>query len=206
MAMFSTVLDWIQGLPDPAMLVATGLLVAAEGVVGLGLVVPGEAALLLASATVKSPGDFLSLWMTATVCSVVGNVIGFELGRRAGPALRETRLVRKHGAQRWDRATELLRRHGTWAVFFGRLMPFVRSFVPPVAGAAGLSYLTFLPAVVTGAACATALPILFGIGVVAGLDDTGDVVTIVLATLLVGFVVVQMIRLLRRRKRVMRSR
>ena len=201
MGMFSSVLDWLQGLPDPALLAVTGLLVAGEGVVGLGLVVPGEAALLIASAGVNTPGDFLSLWATATVSSIAGNVIGFTLGRHAGPALRNTKLIRNHGAQRWDRATALLRRHGTWAVFFGRLMPFVRSFVPAVAGAAGMSYFTFLPAVAAGAACATALPILFSMGVVAGVKDAGDVVTIVLATLFVAVVVVQVIRVLRKSAR-----
>ena len=199
MALFSGVLDWIQGLPDPALLSATGMLVMAEGIVGLGLVVPGEAALLIASAGVNSPADFLRLWATATVCSVVGNLIGFEVGRRAGPALRDTKLIRNRGAERWDRAADLLRRRGTWAVFFGRLMPFVRSFVPAVAGAAGMSHFTFLPAVAAGAACATALPILFSMGFVAGVKDTGDVVTIVLATLLVAVIVVQVIRALRKK-------
>jgi membrane-associated protein len=186
---FSNVLDWLQELPDPALLGATGMLVVGEAIVGLGFVIPGEAALLIASATVGSVADFLVLWVVVTICSVVGNVIGFEIGRRLGPALRETGLVQRHGAERWDRATRMLRKHGAWAVFVGRLTPFVRSFVPAVAGAAGMSYRLFLPAVSAGAACASALPILFGIGVVAGVKSIGGVIFIVVA-LLVAIVVI----------------
>jgi membrane protein DedA with SNARE-associated domain len=177
-------LDWLQALPAPALLGATGLLVVGEAIVGLGFVIPGEAALLIASATVESARDFLTLWTVATVCAVVGNVIGFELGRRSGPPLRDTRLIKRHGAERWDRATSMLRERGTWAVFVGRLIPFVRSFVPAVAGAAGMSYRMFLPAISAGAACSSALPILFSVGVIAGVKNAGSEVLIVGAVLL----------------------
>jgi len=177
-------LDWLQALPTPALLGATGLLVVGEAIVGLGLFIPGEAALLMASATVGSAPDFLTLWTVATICAVVGNVIGFELGRRSGPPLRNTRLIKRHGAERWDRATSLLRERGTWAVFVGRLIPFVRSFVPAVAGAAGMSYRMFLPAVSAGAACSSALPILFAVGVLAGVKNADGGVLITVAALL----------------------
>ena len=195
-------LDWLQSLPAPALLGATGLLVVGEAIVGLGFVIPGEAALLIASATVESTRDFLTLWTVATACAVVGNVIGFELGRRSGPPLRDTRLIKRHGAEPWDRATSMLRERGTWAVFVGRLIPFVRSFVPAVAGAAGMSYRMFLPAVSAGAACSSALPILFSVGIIAGLKSTGGVVLIVVAALLaLALVVVLRIRRVKARAR-----
>jgi len=196
----SDVLDWLQSLPQPGMLAGTGVLVAGEGIVGLGFVLPGEAALLLASATVNSVPDFLALWAVATICSILGNVIGFELGRRLGPALRETKLVRKHGAERWDRATSMVRERGAWAVFVGRLVPFVRSFVPAVAGGANMPFHRFLPAVAAGAAGATALPILFAIGVVAGVKSANDVVLIGIACLLAALVVAVVVRKHRKKR------
>jgi len=176
-------LDWLRELPASALLGATGVLVVGEAIVGLGLLVPGEAALLIASASVESGSDFLTLWTVATICAVAGNVIGFELGRRSGPPLRDSRLIKKHG-ERWDRATSMLRERGTWALFFGRLVPFVRSFVPAVAGAAGMSYRMFLPVVSAGAACATALPIVFGAGIIAGVKDADGAVLVVVGLLL----------------------
>jgi len=195
----SNVLNWLQSLPEPALLASTGILVLGEAIIGLGLVIPGEAALLIASATVGSVPEFFVLWAVAAVGALAGNVIGFELGRRMGTALRETKLVRKHGAQAWDKAAGMVREHGTWAVFVGRLIPFVRSFVPAVAGAAHMPYRAFLPPVAVGAACSTALPILFGVGVAAGVKSASDVSILVIAGLLVALMVILMIR--KRRKK-----
>ncbi|MEV7914086.1 DedA family protein [Streptomyces griseus] len=170
---FSELLEGLQSMSGPALLAGTGALVIGEAIVGLGFVIPGEAALLLASATVDSIQDFLVLWLVATICSLIGNIIGFEMGRRVGPSLRSTRLIHKYGGERWDKAANLLNRKGKSAVFVGRLIPLIRSFVPAVAGAAGIPYRTFLPAVSAAAALATALPILFAIGVVAGARSLG---------------------------------
>jgi membrane-associated protein len=194
----SNVLDWLQSLPEPAMLAGTGVLVLGESIIGLGFFIPGEAALLIASATVDSVPEFFLLWAVVSVGALAGNVIGFELGRRMGAALRETGLVRKRGAQAWDKAAGMVRAHGMWAVFVGRLIPFVRSFVPAVAGAAHMSYREFLPPIAAGAACSTALPLLFGLGVAAGVKSAGDVGVLVVAGLLAVLMVVLVIR--KRRK------
>jgi len=199
MALLSTVLDWLQTLPEPALLAGTGVLMAGESIVGLGFLIPGEAALLIASATVDSVPSFVLLWTVTTVGALLGNVIGFALGRRMGSALRETRLVRKHGAQGWDRSTAMLRKHGAWAVFFGRLIPFARSFVPAVAGSAAMSFRAFLPPVAAGAACATALPILFGAAVGAGVKHAENIVVIVIAGVVLAVLVMAVVRSRRRK-------
>ena len=199
MALLSTVLDWLQTLPKPALLAGTGVLMAGESVVGLGFLIPGEAALLIAAATVDSVPSFLLLWTVTTVGALVGNVIGFALGRRMGSALRESRLIRKRGAQGWDRSTALLRKHGVWAVFFGRLIPFVRSFVPAVAGTADLPFRAFLPAATAGAAVATALPILFGAAVGAGVKHAETIIVILVAAVLLALVVNAVVRARRKK-------
>jgi len=196
---FSNVLDWLQALPGPGLLAGTGLLLMGEGIVGF--VVPGNAALLVAAAAVGSVTDFLVLWAVAVACSVAGNVVGFEIGRRAGPALRDTRFIRKHGTERWDRAAGLLRNHGSGAVFVGRVIPFVRDVVPTAAGAAGVPYRMFLVSVSAGAAVATALPILFVVAVARGMRSTGTVAGATAAGILVVLVVA-----LKWRKRRSRSR
>lgn len=190
------VLAWLQELPGNAIVAGTGLLVLGEGIIGVGFLLPGEAALLLAAAAVESIPGFFLLWITAVVCSVAGNVVGFELGRRVGPPLRDTRLVRKRGAERWDKATIMLQKHGAWAVFTGRVIPFVRNVVPPVAGAGGISYRMFLPAVTAGAAIATALPILFAMAIAQGAREAGA--GIIIAVLLTAGVAVFVIRRRRR--------
>ncbi|WP_370880422.1 DedA family protein [Streptomyces aurantiacus] len=90
------------------------------------------------------------------------------MGRRLGPAARETKIIQKHGTETWDKAADMLRKNGTWAVFAGRVIPVVRIFLPPVAGAA----------------CQTAISILLGIGVFAGVKSADSRVLIAAGLLL----------------------
>ncbi|GAA4418225.1 DedA family protein [Actinokineospora soli] len=162
MALLTDVLTWLQGLPQPALVAATGGLVLAECTIGLGFIAPGEGGLLIAATTVNSATRFLILWGVVTVCAGIGDSIGYAIGRRFGPKLRETKLIRKYGIDGWDKATDILRRRGAWAVFFARFLPVVRTLTPAAAGTSGLPYRKFLPAVVAGAACWSALHIALG--------------------------------------------
>ncbi|WP_434444220.1 DedA family protein [Lentzea sp. E54] len=166
MSFLTDALEGLAGLPQPAVLAVTGALTLAECTLGVGFLAPGESALLLASTTVTSVPRFLVMWLVVTVCAVAGDSIGYYLGRRFGDRLRESKVVRKVGQQHWDKAGELLRRRGAWAVFFARFMPVVRTLVPASAGASKLEYRRFLPASIAGAVCWSALHI--GIGSAAG--------------------------------------
>jgi membrane-associated protein len=195
----SNVLGWLQSLPEAAMLAGAGVIALGEGIIGVGFLLPGEATLLLLAATVDSVPEFLLMWAVVTAGALVGNVIGFELGRRVGAPLRNTRLIHKYGGDGWDRAAALIRKRGRSAVFVGRLMPLVRSFVPTVAGTAHMTYREFLPPVALGAACSTALPLLVGIGIAAGLKNANNLMLIILGGLLLVVVAVIVIRKLRQR-------
>lgn len=166
MALLTDALEGLAGLPQPAVLAVTGALTLAECTLGVGFIAPGESALLLASTTVTSVPRFLVMWLVVSVCAVVGDSIGYYLGRRYGDRLRDSKVVRKLGQEHWDKAGELLRRRGAWAVFFARFMPVVRTLVPASAGASKLEYRRFLPASIAGAVCWSALHI--GIGSAAG--------------------------------------
>ena len=66
------------------------------------------------------------------------------------------------GAEGWDRATELVREHGAWAVVVARFLPVVRAMVPPVAGASRMPYRVFAPASLAGAAVQSAVLVTAG--------------------------------------------
>ncbi|WP_086663660.1 DedA family protein [Lentzea kentuckyensis] len=193
------IVDWLQSLPAPGLVAGAGVIALAESTVGVGFFMPGQAAMMIASASVGSVPGFLALWAVVTVGALVGNVIGFELGRRVGPAVRETKLIRKYAAGAWDKAVALLERHGRRAVFIGRLTPtgLVNSVVPVVAGAARMSYGTFLPPLVAGAVCSTGLILLVGAGIAASLKNVSDIVLIVGGSVLV---LVATIVIIKRRK------
>lgn len=165
-ALLTDVLEWLQALPQPALVGATGTLVFAECTIGLGFIAPGEAGLLIAATTVDGPARFLILWAVVTVCAGLGDSVGYAIGRRFGPALRETRVIQRYGVAGWDKATGILRRRGALAVFFARFLPVVRTLTPAAAGTSGLPFRKFLPAVVAGAACWSAMHI--GIGAALG--------------------------------------
>ncbi|WP_026454844.1 DedA family protein [Saccharomonospora iraqiensis] len=160
--MVTEFLDWLQSLPQPALVGATGVLVLLECTVGLGFIAPGESGLLIAATTATTMPRFLVLWAVVTVAAGIGDSIGYALGRRYGPRLRETRLVQRYGGDAWDRACTILHRRGVWAVFFARFLPVVRTLTPAAAGTAGLPYRRFLPAVVAGAASWSLLHISLG--------------------------------------------
>ncbi len=125
--------------------VLLGLVTALEAAAFLGLFVPGESALLFAG-VLASRGDLdLAVAMTvAAAGAVVGDSIGYEVGRHGGERLRSTRLGHKVGAERWDRARDFVRRHGGVSVLLGRWIGVLRALVPAVVGDSRMPYRRFL--------------------------------------------------------------
>jgi membrane-associated protein len=204
-ALLTDVLEWLQALPQPALVGATGGLVFAECTIGLGFIAPGEGGLLIAATTVDSVQRFLLLWAVVTVCAGLGDSIGFAIGRRFGPRLRHTRLIQRYGAEGWDKATDILRRRGPWAVYFARFLPVVRTLMPAAAGTSGLPYRKFFPAVLAGAACWSAMHIAIGAALgeaakrIEGLITTGG--TYVVAGLALAVLATIVIRKRRKARR-----
>ena len=81
----------------------------------------------------------------ATVGSVAGAVVGYYIGAWGGRPLldRYGRYV-GIGADDLDRADHWFERWGNWAVFFGRMVPLVRTFVSYPAGISRMSMPRFL--------------------------------------------------------------
>ena len=117
------------------------LLTAAETSAFFGVLMPGESLILVAGA-LAARGDLDPVALSAVVvaAAVIGDSTGYALGRwfERRPGADRTR-------QRTARARGFLQRRGGPAVFAGRFVGFVRSFVPFAAGGAGLPYRRFLP-------------------------------------------------------------
>jgi undecaprenyl-diphosphatase len=76
---------------------------------------------------------------------VVGDSIGYQIGRLFGEPLKHSRLGRRVGEQRWAKAEAYLRERGGRAVFLGRFIGVLRALVPALAGMSRMPYRTFLP-------------------------------------------------------------
>ena len=149
--MIAGLLERLADLAAPWGYVVVGVLTLLEASAMVGLVVPGEAALLVGG-FLASQGK-ASVWVmmaVGAVGAVVGDSIGYEIGRHLGPTLRRSRLGRWVGDERWDRAEGYLAHHGGRAVFFGRFVGVLRAMVPTLAGLSRMPYRTFLPWNVAG--------------------------------------------------------
>ncbi|WP_019853744.1 DedA family protein [Actinopolyspora mortivallis] len=152
MSLFSDALDTLSALPAGLLLVVAGAMAFAESGLGVGMVLPGETMVLFSSAAADSRALLAGLLLVVTLTGSAGDHIGYLLGRRYGPALRFTSMVRRMGVQRWDQAMAALDRHGARAIFVTRLVPVVRTFAPAAAGVSGVRYNRFLPASLCAAA------------------------------------------------------
>jgi membrane protein DedA with SNARE-associated domain len=176
-------LDYLQrighGVGAWLYLIAGGLAFA-EAAIMIGMVLPGESALLVAGYAAHQ--GWISLWVMVVVaisCAIVGDSVGYEVGRRFGPRVRASRFGMKVGERRWDAVDRFLHRHGGKSVLLGRMTALLRALVPGMAGMSRMPYLrTFLPWNVTGGVLWGGGCVLLGYGFAASLDKVARVLSI----------------------------
>jgi len=130
--------------------------------------------------------------IAATVGSLAGAWLWYELGRRVGER-RLRRWVDSHGA--WltlsaddvDRAQQWFQRHGRVAVLLGRVVPGVRTFVSLPAGFARMPRWAFLLNSVLGTAIWTGALAYAGVLLQANYQQVGDYINVITNVLLAGF-------------------
>ncbi|MEQ4207628.1 DedA family protein [Actinopolymorpha sp. B9G3] len=129
----------------PGVLVAlTVLAVSLETSLFVGLLVPGDVVLLVAGATVTTPGEFVAVVVAGIAGALVGEATGYALGRRYGTRLRHSRLGQRLGERRWIRTGRALDRWGGRAIVTARFTPVVHAMLPVVAGTLGYPIGRFL--------------------------------------------------------------
>jgi membrane protein DedA with SNARE-associated domain len=143
--------DWLATIP-PLAVAAVVLLVI--GLESMGIPLPGE--LTLVSAALLAASGVFSPWYVAVGAAtgaIVGDSIGYTIGRRGGRPLLERlgRRFPKHlGPPHLARAERTFAKWGMWAVFFGRFVALLRILAGPLAGALKMRYGRFLFANASG--------------------------------------------------------
>lgn len=134
----------VLGLRGPVVYLAVGLFTWAEAPFFLGLVTPGEMA-MAAGGVLASRGQAAVAWVGAAAAAgtVVGNAMGFWLGRRWGERLLELRPLRRL-RKPMETTKVFFAKRGEWAIVAGRFASYLRIFVPFLAGASGMSARRFL--------------------------------------------------------------
>lgn len=117
----------------------------------LAFFLPGDS-LLFTTGVMANPDSpiFLidqPLWLlcvTISIAAVVGDQVGFLIGRKAGPAIFSRPDSRFFKQEYLRRAEDFFTRYGGRTIFLARFVPVVRTAAPLVAGASGWNYADFV--------------------------------------------------------------
>ena len=184
--------------------VIAGALCFAEAAILVGMVIPGETALLVAGVFCNPRYGTLNLTVMiviAVVCAIGGDSVGYEFGRKYGPALRRSRLGRWVGEQRWSTVDAFIHRHGGKAVFLGRLTALMRALMPSMAGMSGMRYPTFLKWNAIGGLIWAPGCVLLGYAFASALDIVGETLTWAPLAILAVVIAVAVFVHIRRKRR-----
>jgi membrane-associated protein len=136
-----------------------GVIVFFETGVLFAFFLPGDSILFSAGlvAAANSNVNILILVTVIFIAAFFGDQIGFVLGRLVGRPYLE-----RHNSPRMRsmiaRSERFYEQTGWWAVVAARFFPWIRTFVPPIAGASKMNYYKFLSANALGA-------LLWGVGI-----------------------------------------
>jgi membrane-associated protein len=129
-----------------------GAIVFIETGLLFGFFLPGDSILFSAGLVAAAHGDIdIALLVTIIfMAAFIGDQVGFVLGRKIGrPYLDKRKSPR---VQRMiARSEAFYEKTGWWAVVAARFFPWIRTFVPPIAGISRMNYYRFLSANALGA-------------------------------------------------------
>lgn len=164
-----------------------GIIFAETGLF-LGFFLPGDSLLFVAGFLASQ--DFFSLPILLVgifVSAVLGNLFGYEFGRRIGPRLfsRDDSIIFKKAHAL--KAQAFYDRHGPKTIVFARFMPIVRTFAPIVAGVGQMKFSVFFLYNVIGAFLWTILLVPLGYYLGSVIDVDKYLLPIVLLIVVLSF-------------------
>ena len=148
-----------ESIPPFYLYLLIGAIVFIETGILLGFFLPGDSILFSAGLVAADHGEvnIVILVSVIFVAAFFGDQVGFVLGRTVGRPYLE-----RHKGPRIqkmiERSERFYERTGWWAVVAARFFPWIRTFVPPIAGASKMNYYKFLSANALGA-------LLWGVGI-----------------------------------------
>jgi membrane-associated protein len=139
--------------------VVVGGIVFIETALLVGFFLPGDSLLFSAGlvAAVRNDVNIVILVLTVFLAAFIGDQVGYVLGRKIGRP-----YFQKRNSKRMQKmllkSERFYEKYGWWSVVIARYIPWVRTFVPPIAGTVKMNYYKFLSANALGA-------FLWGVGI-----------------------------------------
>lgn len=194
-------------LLDPNYLIGLGLLavlvvVFVETGLLVGFFLPGDSLLFTAGLLVAQGLFRVPIWLlvlTVPLAAIVGDQVGYSIGRAAGPAIFRRPDSRLFKREYVDKAYSYFERYGARTIVLARFVPIVRTFAPVVAGVSQMPRRTFtVYNVLGGVLWGVGLTLLgYNLGRIAFVKNNAD--KIILLIVVVSFVPIA-VELLRSRR------
>nr|WP_228046508.1 VTT domain-containing protein [Saccharopolyspora sp. HNM0983] len=115
------------------------LIIFAECGLLIGFFLPGDSLLFVAGLFVATGAIATPLWLACLLfgaCALVGNITGYWIGRKLGPAMFNKPDSKLFKREHVDKTHEFFERYGARAIILARFVPIVRTFITAVAGVA----------------------------------------------------------------------
>ena len=132
-------------------LVVAGIIFVETGLL-FGFFLPGDSILFSAGLVAASRSDIniAVLVFLIFLAAFIGDQVGYVLGRKIGrPYLDKRKSPRVQ--KMIIRSEKFYEKYGWWSVVIARYFPWIRTFVPPIAGTVKMNYYKFLSANALGA-------------------------------------------------------
>jgi membrane-associated protein len=144
--------DWLDpeyiltSFGDIAFWVVVGIIFAECGLL-IGFFLPGDSLLFVTGLFIASGAISMNIYLACLIlfiAAVVGNMTGYWIGHKAGPALfsrPDSRLFKKEYVEHTNR---FFNRYGARAIIMARFVPVVRTFITATAGMGRMDFKKFV--------------------------------------------------------------
>lgn len=188
----------LNGL-GPYMLIGLCVIVFAECGLLIGFFLPGDSLLFTAGLFAATGLLDTPIWLVCvllTICAILGNVVGYGIGYKVGPALFNRPNSRLFKQKHVDQTSAFFEKYGARAIVLARFVPIVRTFITAMAGIGRMDpkrYFTY--SVIGGVLWATGVTLLgYWLGAIPFVRDNVEVILIGIVLLSVAPIVVEVIR------------
>ncbi|MFY9690735.1 MAG: VTT domain-containing protein [Candidatus Acidiferrales bacterium] len=135
----------VRGLIEWGGTLGVCLIIFIETGLFVGFFLPGDS-LLVTAGVFAGAGQLKLAWLLSlvTLCSIAGDQLGYFIGWRAGATLYSREESRFFKRRHLEEAHKFYEEYGGKTIIMARFVPIIRTFCPPVAGAAKMSYPRYL--------------------------------------------------------------
>ncbi len=195
------IIEWL----GPWALAGVCLIIFAECGLLVGFFLPGDSLLFITGLAVVTGLIDTPLWLVCillVVAAFLGNVCGYYIGRKAGPAIFDKPNSRLFKRENVDRTQAFFDKYGNRAIVLGRFVPIVRTFITVMAGVGRMDAKRFFTfSAIGGVAWAAGVTLLgAALGQIQFVRDNIEMMLILVVLLSVLPIVVEVIKARREKK------